>query len=258
MVVLPAGRRPSRELPEDQRHRSPPTPLNSATICGIAVIFTLPAAGPSPRRRHPTAISFQSPTPSTSRVATTRRSPSRRRRHTPPRRAQGEQPQAEDEERERNDVARTDEVDPGARTQEGNAASRARSSASRRAGSGRLNISSMRSVTRKPPTTLIVPNAIAITRISSAGSRRPRRSAGCRRAERSRGSRWSPTSAAYRVFGTFEITSKPTNAASTRIVSSVSRSICLRLASLPVSGRGACRSRARSPASASWTMSPSR
>ena len=34
-----------------------------------------------------------------------------------------------------------------------------------------LNISSMRSVTRKPPTTLIVPKAIAIT--SSSSSRKP-------------------------------------------------------------------------------------
>ena len=43
----------------------PPTPLNSATICGIAVIFTLRAAGtpiavPMPT---PMMISTQSPTP---------------------------------------------------------------------------------------------------------------------------------------------------------------------------------------------------
>ncbi len=50
----------------------PPTPLNSATICGIAVIFTLRAAGtpttvPSTR---PAAIRPQSPIRSSSSVAT--------------------------------------------------------------------------------------------------------------------------------------------------------------------------------------------
>ena len=51
----------------------PPTPLNSATICGIAVIFTLralgmPTAVPIAR---PTTISTQSPTPGLSSVAPT-------------------------------------------------------------------------------------------------------------------------------------------------------------------------------------------
>ena len=61
-----------------------------------------------------------------------------------------------------------------------------------------LNISSMRSVTRKPPTMLIVPKAIAITSstLLSASSCRPGRPAAGRRAARSRGSRSCPTSAA--------------------------------------------------------------
>ena len=51
----------------------PPTPLNSATICGIAVIFTLRAAGTPtavPMAR-PMTISAQSPMLSLSSVATT-------------------------------------------------------------------------------------------------------------------------------------------------------------------------------------------
>ena len=90
-----------------------------------------------------------------------------------------------------------------------------------------LNISSMRSVTRKPPTTLIVPKTIAITRITllkRCRCRRGRARAG-RRARRSRGSRWCPTSAACAACsGTFEITSKPTKPASTRIASLVTES----------------------------------
>ena len=51
----------------------PPTPLNSATICGIAVIFTaralgIPTAVPIAT---PSAMSPKSPTPSCTRVATT-------------------------------------------------------------------------------------------------------------------------------------------------------------------------------------------
>lgn len=51
----------------------PPTPLNNATICGIAVIFTRRAAGtpttmPIPM---PSAISTQLPMPGVSSVATT-------------------------------------------------------------------------------------------------------------------------------------------------------------------------------------------
>jgi hypothetical protein len=51
----------------------PPTPLNSATICGIAVIFTERAAGTPtamPTAR-PTTINPQSPMRSSSSVATT-------------------------------------------------------------------------------------------------------------------------------------------------------------------------------------------
>ena len=84
----------------------------------------------------------------------------------------------------------------------------------------------MRSVTRKPPTTLIVPKAIAITRITS--SSRP--SAGpITSRPPSTTMPWialvADISGVWSVFGIFEITSKPTKAASTRIVSSVIRSI---------------------------------
>ena len=89
-----------------------------------------------------------------------------------------------------------------------------------------LNISSMRSVTRKPPTTLIVPKAIAIT--SSSLLRKPSASPISSRPP-SRTMPWialvADISGVCSVFGTFEITSKPTNAASTRMVSSVRRSI---------------------------------
>src|SRR4051812_38706356 len=51
----------------------PPTPLNSATICGIAVIFTLRAAGTPTAvpMTTPSTISPQSPTPRCSSVAAT-------------------------------------------------------------------------------------------------------------------------------------------------------------------------------------------
>ena len=51
----------------------PPTPLNSATICGIAVIFTLRAAGTpiAVPMATPTTIRTQSPTARLSSVATT-------------------------------------------------------------------------------------------------------------------------------------------------------------------------------------------
>ena len=51
----------------------PPTPLNSATICGIAVIFTLRALGTPTATpiATPTTISSQSPTPGCSSVAMT-------------------------------------------------------------------------------------------------------------------------------------------------------------------------------------------
>ena len=88
-----------------------------------------------------------------------------------------------------------------------------------------LNIPSIRSVTRKPPTTLIVPKAIAIT--SSRSLRKP--SAGpISSRPPSTTMPWIAfvplISGVCSVFGTFEMTSKPTNAASTRIASSVSRS----------------------------------
>src|SRR4051794_2268138 len=85
---------------------------------------------------------------------------------------------------------------------------------------------SIRSVTRKPPTTLIVPNAIAMTsRMSPTtpwtlpiSSRPP-----------STTMPWMAfvplISGVCSVFGTLEMTSKPTNAASTRIAISVRRSI---------------------------------
>ena len=111
-------------------------------------------------------------------------------------------------------------------------------------GSGRLrNISSIRSVTRKPPTTLIVPNAIAITRISSV--RKPVASPISSRPPSST-MPWiafvADISGVCSVFGTFEITSKPTNAASTRIVSSVRTSI---RPALPPASRPRARSRRR-------------
>jgi len=88
-------------------------------------------------------------------------------------------------------------------------------------GSGlRLNISSMRSVTRKPPTMLIVPNAIAITRITLLKALLPDRPITNR--PPSRTMPWIALvpliSGVWSVFGTFEITAKPTKPASTRIV----------------------------------------
>src|SRR5207248_2545301 len=81
--------------------------------------------------------------------------------------------QAEDEQREGDDVADVDEVavlEEGGR-EHAHAASLSSSSSggassisSCLAGARPLNISSIRSVTRKPPTTLIVPKAIAMTR----------------------------------------------------------------------------------------------
>ena len=85
---------------------------------------------------------------------------------------------------------------------------------------------SMRSVTMKPPTMLIVPNAIAMKAIvsSSAPSAKP---ATIR--PPSITIPWIALvwliSGVCRVVGTFEITAKPTKAARTKIVSSVTRSI---------------------------------
>ena len=84
----------------------------------------------------------------------------------------------------------------------------------------------MRSVTRKPPTTLIVPNAIAIT--SRTSSSTPSAGPITIRPPSST-IPWiafvPDISGVCSVLGTFEMTSNPTKAASTRIASSVSRSI---------------------------------
>ena len=88
-----------------------------------------------------------------------------------------------------------------------------------------LNMASMRSVTRKPPMTLIVPKAIAITSRMSLST-----PSTCPISTRPPSTTipWIALvpliSGVCSVFGTFEMTSKPTNAASTRIASSVSRS----------------------------------
>ena len=92
----------------------PPTPLNSATICGIAVIFTLRAAGipTAVPTAIPTAISGQSPISSLSSVAITAIAMPDRRHEVPAHRrarpAQHVQP--DDEEREGDDVERDDQV----------------------------------------------------------------------------------------------------------------------------------------------------
>ena len=90
----------------------------------------------------------------------------------------------------------------------------------------RVNIESIRSVTRKPPTMLIVPNTIAIRPIvfSSPSSANP-----ITISPPSMTMPWIAfvwlISGVCRVVGTFEITSKPTKAARTKIVISVIRSI---------------------------------
>ncbi len=86
------------------------------------------------------------------------------------------------------------------------------------------NMPSIRSVTMKPPTMLIVPKAIAITPItfSSVSSAEPMTIS-----PPSMTMPWialvCDISGVCRVVGTFEITSKPTNAARTKIVISVIR-----------------------------------
>ena len=92
----------------------PPTPLNSATICGIAVIFTERAAG------IPTAAPMATPERDQAVVADLldqerrdhRDSHPDRADHVPaPRRARVvHQPQVDDEQREGDDVERPDEV----------------------------------------------------------------------------------------------------------------------------------------------------
>ena len=92
----------------------PPTPLNSATICGIAVILTLRAAGmptavPSTT---PSTISPQLPIPGISSVAVTAIAhPDRRDAVAAHRRLRARQAQQPvDEEGERDDVEDRDEV----------------------------------------------------------------------------------------------------------------------------------------------------
>ena len=144
-------------------------------------------------------------------------------------------PHAQDEEHEGDDVEELDEVrvlQEASRRSLGALGQALESSPAATAflassGFGRfLNISSMRSVTRKPPTTLIVPKAMAITRSSSL--RNPSEIP-IVMIPPSSTIPWialvADMSGVCSVFGTFEITSKPTNAASTRIVSSVRRSI---------------------------------
>ena len=76
----------------------------------------------------------------------------------------------------------------------------------------------MRSVTRKPPTTLIVPKTIAMTSSSLLRSRRPARSASRPPSTTIPWIAFVPDiSGVCSVFGTFEITAKPTKPASTRI-----------------------------------------
>ena len=92
----------------------PPTPLNSATICGIAVIFTLRAAG-TPTAvpiATPTTIRTQSPTPGCSSVAKTATAmPDGRHLVAADRRARSAQHvQPRDEHRERDDVEQLDDV----------------------------------------------------------------------------------------------------------------------------------------------------
>ena len=78
----------------------------------------------------------------------------------------------------------------------------------------------MRSVTRKPPTTLIVPKAIAITRITLLNALLPAKPITSR--PPSTTMPWIALvpliSGVCSVLGTFEITAKPTKPASTRIV----------------------------------------
>ena len=145
-----AGRRPDRvvELASATSAAAPPpTPLNSATICGIAVIFTARAPYDPDRGadRHPDQRSTSSCVTTWRRENVTTIANSHPDRADPvaepraPRRR--EEPQREDEADDRDQVEQV----------------RSRSGSPLAASSARfffgLNISSIRSVTTKPPTT---------------------------------------------------------------------------------------------------------
>src|SRR5262249_28036946 len=156
-------------------------------------------------------------------------------------------PDPEDEEREGDDVAGGDEVavlrqrqrrcwdhfsaSPGGSEGAPPGASRSGSVSSASFGlrSRPLNMPSIRSVTRKPPTMLIVPKAIAMTPMSfSSGSL----AYPITISPPSMTIPWMAfvcdISGVCRVVGTFEITSKPTNAARTKIVISVIKLMTMR------------------------------
>ena len=189
----------------------PPTPLNSATICGIAVIFTLRAAGT------PTAVPTATPnairiavsvsgiTPGFNSVATTAIAiptaaillprtavcgPVRPRNPTMNRITATMYSASMKFGSCRNERAETRSLRP--------ASARPRPAS---AGAGfLLNIPNIRSVTRNPPTTLIVPKMIAITKMTLlervAGLHRLASNEQPAERRRSRESRSSPTSAA--------------------------------------------------------------
>ena len=146
----------------------PPTPLNSATICGIAVIFTLRAAGT------PTAVPIDDAERDQAPVAD---AGVEQRRDDGDRHADGgdavaanrgarpgQPDQAVDEQREGDDVEDVMKSASGRACEDHVELLRPRRR--RLVGFLPLNISSMRSVTRKPPTTLIVPKTIAMTRMT--------------------------------------------------------------------------------------------
>src|SRR5215211_3270651 len=148
---------------------------------------------------------------------------------------------AEDEQREGDDVAGSDEIralGEGGYGQRHPSSSPPLGCVARPVPFGslglRLNIPSMRSVTMKPPTMLIVPKAIAIVPItlSTVPSASP-----ITKRPPSMTMPWiafvCDISGVWRVVGTLDMTSNPTKAASTKIVISVMRS----MAWLLVAGR---------------------
>ena len=148
----------------------PPTPLNSATICGIAVIFTCARRGDADGGAERDAERDQAPVAhrrGCSSVATTAIAMPTAAMRLPRTAVRGpvspRRPWMKSEKRD--DVEDVDEVlvlqERGG--ERGHQRRRPRRPPRSRASGLLLNISSMRSVTRKPPTTLIVPKAIAIT-----------------------------------------------------------------------------------------------